>query len=75
VIQGFREVDSQIEHLTGGELDIPSIALIGLIFSGIYQLSIGNFAAPAWYTALWYAAGIAVKAEKPLKSSGLMLGS
>ncbi|NTW37264.1 MAG: hypothetical protein HGB17_14300 [Syntrophobacteraceae bacterium] len=75
VIQGFQEVDSQIEQLTGGELDIPSIALIGLIFSGIYQLSIGNFAAPAWYTAFWYAASIAVKADKPSKPGGLMLGS
>jgi hypothetical protein len=72
LIQGFQEVDSQIEQLTGGELDIPSIALIGLIFSGIYQISVGNFAAPAWYTAFWYAASIAVKADRPSKSGGLM---
>jgi hypothetical protein len=72
VVQGFQAVDSQIEELTGGELDIPSIALIGLIFSGVYQISIGNFAAPAWYTAFWYAASIAVKADKPSQSGGLM---
>jgi hypothetical protein len=72
LIRGFQALDSQIEQLTGGELDIPSIALVGLIFSGFFQISIGNFSAPAWYTAFWYAASIAVKADKPPKSEGLM---
>ncbi|MCU0574106.1 MAG: hypothetical protein MUC41_14075 [Syntrophobacteraceae bacterium] len=72
VVHGFRVVDAQIEQLTGGELDIPSIALLGLICSGIYQISIGNFAAPAWYTAFWYAASIAAKTDKPDKPGGFM---
>jgi hypothetical protein len=72
VVKGFRAVDSEVERLTGGELDLPSIALMGLICSGIYQISIGNFAAPAWYTAFWYAASIAVKADKPSKPEGFM---
>jgi len=72
VVQGFRAVDARIEEMTGGELDIPSLALLGLVITGIYQISIGNFVAPAWYTAFWYAASIAVKAEKPEKPGGFM---
>jgi hypothetical protein len=26
--------------------------------AGIYQIARGNFAAPAWYTAFWYALGL-----------------
>lgn len=72
VVQGFRAVDAQIEQMSGGELDIPSLALLGLICTGIYQISIGNFVAPAWYTAFWYAASIAVKADKPDQPGGFM---
>lgn len=72
VVQGFRAVDARIEEMTGGELDIPSVALLGLICSGIYQISIGNFAAPAWYTAFWYAASIAAKTDNPDKPGGFM---
>jgi hypothetical protein len=71
--QRFRAADSRVEQLTGGELDIPSMALIGFICAGIYQISIGNFAAPAWYTAFWYAANIAVKADSPGDSDDLLM--
>jgi hypothetical protein len=44
--------------MTGGELDIPSVFFAALLISGIYQIARGNMAAPAWYTAFWYAFGI-----------------
>jgi hypothetical protein len=37
-----------------GEVDLLSLAFAGLLAMGIYQLSIGNIAAPAWYVAFWY---------------------
>lgn len=61
-VAGFREIDAWVERSSGGELDLPSVALVGLIVAGVYQIMRGNFAAPAWYTAFWYAAGIALKA-------------
>ncbi len=61
-VEGFREVDAWVERSTGGELDLPSLALVGLIVAGIGQILRGNFTAPAWYTAFWYAASIALKA-------------
>jgi hypothetical protein len=72
MMSSFRAVDRQVEQFSGGELDIASIALIGLVIAGIYQVSVGNFAAPAWYTAFWYATSIAVKSDKPSKPNGLM---
>lgn len=61
-VESFREVDAWVERSTGGELDLPSLALVGLIVAGIAQILRGNFTAPAWYTAFWYAASIALKA-------------
>ena len=36
-----------------GEVDLLSLAFAGLLAMGIYQLSIGNIAALAWYVAFW----------------------
>jgi hypothetical protein len=70
MLQGFRDMDAQVEKFTGGEVDIAGVAMIGLIIAGIYQVSIGNFAAPAWYTAFWYATSIAVKSDRATSGSG-----
>lgn len=72
MVQGFRALDVHVEKFTGGELDIASVAVIGLVIAGIYQVSIGNFAAPAWYTAFWYATSIAMKSDRPTRSGYLM---
>lgn len=71
-VAGFREIDTWVERVTMGELDLPSLALVGLIATGIYQVARGNLAIPAWYTALWYAASIALKAVPQDEKQGLM---
>jgi hypothetical protein len=34
---------------------------MGLLGTGIYQIVRGNFGAPPWYTAFWYAFGVFTK--------------
>jgi hypothetical protein len=58
----FNQVDDTIRKFTGGDMDLPALAFLGLVGAGIYQVSIGNFTAPAWYTAFWYATNIFTKA-------------
>lgn len=60
----FEEVNGRIRGFTKGELDIPTLSFIALLTVGIYQISRGNFTAPAWYTALWYALNIFLKSKK-----------
>jgi len=49
------KINKRIKSFTGGELDIEKIIFICLLIAGIYQIGRGNFIAPAWYTAFWYA--------------------
>lgn len=63
VMQPLTDLDRGMKKFTGGEIDLPSIAFVGLLGVGIYQISIGNFIAPAWYTAFWYAFNTVFKAE------------
>jgi hypothetical protein len=51
----FDDLNRRTKNLTGGELDIVSVAFVSLVFLSIYQIARGNFFAPAWYTSLWYA--------------------
>lgn len=62
-LEPFVCLDGQLKKLTRGELDIAGIAFVGLVGLGLYQISIGNFTAPAWYTAFWYATDTALKAR------------
>ncbi|MEW5744567.1 MAG: HMA2 domain-containing protein [Nitrospirota bacterium] len=61
VVSLFNKADSEVRKLTGNEIDTPAIAFLALLGLGIYQISRGNFAAPAWYTAFWYALNIVLK--------------
>lgn len=63
VTGAFKDFDKNVKGFTGGELDIPGIAFIVLTGLGVFQISRGNFAAPAWYTAFWYALNIFLKAN------------
>ncbi|WP_298273330.1 HMA2 domain-containing protein [Geobacter sp.] len=60
----YREVDSRLQKATGGALNAADASFLALAGSGIYQIARGNFAAPAWYTAFWYALNIFLKAHK-----------
>ncbi len=60
----YKELDERVKRHTGGEWDVPAIAFIGLLGAGAYQIARGNLAAPAWYTAFWYALNIFLKARR-----------
>lgn len=59
----YKNLDSRVRQLTGGELDLPAATYLALVGAGIYKIARGNFAAPAWYTAFWYALNIFLKAR------------
>jgi hypothetical protein len=56
------EIDNRIREFSQGGVDLRGLAFIGLVGTGIYQIARGNFTAPAWYTAFWYALGLFGKA-------------
>jgi len=60
----FEEANGRIRRFTKGELDIPTLSFIALLAVGLYQISRGNFTAPAWYTAFWYALNIFLKSKE-----------
>jgi hypothetical protein len=51
----FREYDQKLKRFTNNELDIPVAAFATLVGLGLAQIARGNFGAPAWYIAFWYA--------------------
>jgi len=57
----FRDLGRAIDRFSGGEIDLAGAVFLGLIGWGMVQLARGNFAAPPWYTAFWYALGIFTK--------------
>lgn len=63
VKESFRDMDRKLRRSTGGELDIASLIFVALVGHGIYQIARGNFTAPAWYTAFWYALGVFSKSS------------
>jgi hypothetical protein len=54
----FRSYNRTLKHVTGGELDIPSLVFVTLLISGIWQVARGNVVMPAWYTAFYYALSV-----------------
>ncbi len=64
----FKDINNRIKSVTEGNLDIGALAFLSLVGVGIYQISRGSFAAPAWYTAFWYALNIFLK-SKPEKET------
>ncbi len=70
ITTGVRAVNRNLSSLTGGKVDLLDVAGIYLLGAGVYQVFKGNLAAPAWYTAFWYAFGIMSKSP----SSGNTVG-
>ena len=60
----FFDIDKQLKSFTKGSLNIGGAAFLALVGVGVYQISRGNFAAPAWYTAFWYAMNIFLKSKE-----------
>lgn len=59
----FKDFNTRVKKLTGGELDLPSAGFLCLLSLSIYQIARGNFYAPAWYTSLWYGFSIVFKSS------------
>jgi len=62
VSSAFQAMDETVKVMSRGGLDIAGIVFAALLFSGLYQITKGNYMAPAWYTAFWYGASILMKA-------------
>ncbi len=63
VTETYNQVENKIKKFTGGEMDVGTLSFGALLIMGIYQISRGNFMAPAWYTAFWYALNIFLKSK------------
>jgi hypothetical protein len=63
VSETFRDVNSRVIASTKGFANVPDLVLLTLVGLSVIQISRGNFTAPAWYTALWYALNIFLKAQ------------
>jgi hypothetical protein len=59
----FGHLERRVSSFSGGSLNLGSLAFVALAGFGIYQISRGNLAAPAWYTAFWYAMNIFLKSD------------
>jgi hypothetical protein len=58
LVQPVASVDRSLRAISGGKLDLPSGIFLALLGTGVYQLVRGQFIAPPWYTAFWYAFGL-----------------
>lgn len=63
VSESFSDFDNNMRNVTGGGLDIGTTAFLALLGAGIYEIARGNFGAPAWYTAFWYAFNVFLKSK------------
>ena len=68
--RGVKTVNTHVASMTGGKVDLLDVAGLSLLSAGIYQLLKGNFTAPAWYTAFWYAFGLLSKGQSASGDSG-----
>ncbi|MCX7965355.1 MAG: hypothetical protein N2596_01840 [Syntrophorhabdaceae bacterium] len=64
ITNGYSNLNNRVKTATSGAIDVSGIVFLTLAGLGIYQISKGNFAAPAWYTAFWYAMNIFLKGNK-----------
>jgi hypothetical protein len=63
ISETFQDINHTVLVSTKGFANVPDLLVLTLIGLSIFQISQGNFIAPAWYTALWYAMNIFLKAR------------
>jgi hypothetical protein len=54
----FKGADEKVRGFTGGQVDLSTAAVVGLLGVGLFQIARGKSAAPAWHVAFWYALNI-----------------
>lgn len=59
----YEDLDRLVNDLSNGSTNAGGIAFMCLLAYGILQISRGNVAGPAWYTAFWYALNIFLKSQ------------
>ncbi len=60
--------NQKIRQFSGGAIDMPGMIFISALMFGVYEIIIGNFRKPPWYTAFWYAFGMYSKSYFDYKS-------
>lgn len=68
LLDRFDAADDRLLRATGGQIDIPSLAVLALLGSAVVQMVRGQFGAPA-ITILWYAASTVLMA-RALRGNG-----
>jgi hypothetical protein len=63
VVEVFKGLNRKTTSYTEGYASLPDLTFLALLGLGLYQISRGNFRAPAWYAAFWYALNIFLKAR------------
>ncbi len=63
ISEAFQDINHKVLVSTKGFANVPDLLVLTLIGLSIFQISRGNFMAPAWYTALWYAMNIFLKSQ------------
>jgi hypothetical protein len=69
ITETFNGLNRKVTVSTKGFANLPDIAVLTLIGLSAFQISRGNFIAPAWYAALWYALNIFLKSQ-PSEAEG-----
>ena len=57
----YQQVDGLVDSFSNGFANAGGLAATALLAYGVMQISRGNIAGPAWYTAFWYALNILLK--------------
>lgn len=60
-VQPIGELSQSVGRFTKGEVDLAGLAFLALLSAGVFQILRGQFRAPPWYTAFWYALGVFTK--------------
>lgn len=60
-VKPLQGLQNGMDQLTGGNLNLSGLIFFALLGTGVHQILRGNFTAPPWYTAFWYAFGVFTK--------------
>jgi len=60
-VRPMADLNRGIRRMTDGRIDLSGALFFTLLGSACYQIARGNFGAPPWYTAFWYAFGVYTK--------------
>jgi Heavy metal associated domain 2 len=63
ISETFLDLNKKVTVSTKGFANIPDLAVLTLLGLSVLQISRGNFMAPAWYAAMWYALNIFLKSQ------------